>query len=662
MKKERSQKSSWPSLFLWGKGLTPLFGLLLFLQCSLKAPTTPTWYTRLTIPLVSENYDMVTLIEKMDEPSLKADSSGNLFFHLKEDLDTIRLLGKLACDSVTKSFQETLGTTKITTSESRHMIFSVTDFFSGELGEVPPGSAVINADLDTFTSFYQVTIDEGYITLTVTNHLGLDLDSLRFNIIDETSSQILKTAVIPGGIQDNDSLALELAVTDKTFSNQLAIQIDAHTPGGFLSSLEDKYFSVDFSIDSLMVIQGITQIPGFDLITEEEIVLPSGHLIDSARIRTGHLSLNLSNHTNILAEVTVDFPELEKDGRIPEANGIIPAGGHSILDLPLEGYSFRPLSGNSVSTRIKIQTTDSGDQLVSFTSTDSVTAAVSLSEVTFSQIAGVIEPTAVDIGEIRRDIDLPSGFENAHLKNAGLSLNIHNGVNLPASLSVTLQGEKGQTLELSGAIEAGDPWATVLTTIQENDLDALLDPVPHQLTVTGEVICGDGVSSGAVNEEDFFFGEIEVTSPLELILDSCGVQIDEDSHTVNDDVKSLIEDRVNSSKVIFRIESHLPLDASVLIFVSKNQEDVASNPDLGIGPVTVPGGELDPNGSVIDSRRSEDTISVNHDQLQVFRNSPYYIAGKLEFPGTDGKIIKASATDFIQITSYLEVEVKNKKD
>jgi hypothetical protein len=241
-------------------------------------------------------------------------------------------------------------------------------------------------------------------------------------------------------------------------------------------------------------------------------------------------------------------------------------------------------------------------------------------------------------------------------------LDIHNGVNFPADLSVTIQGDKGQRLELFGDIEAGTPWATAVTTIQEDDLDPLLDPVPQRIVVTGKVTCGDGTSSGTVNEEDFFFGEIEITSPLELILDSCQVQMDADSYNVNDDVKSLIEDQVNSSQMITKIESHLPLDARVLIFVSKNKESIFSDPDLVIGPVDVPRGELDHNGLVVASRTSESTISLDHEELQVFRNSPFYIAGKLDFPGTNGNMVKAKATDFIQITSHVELEVKNKKE
>ncbi|KPL02292.1 MAG: hypothetical protein AMJ73_08915 [candidate division Zixibacteria bacterium SM1_73] len=650
------------SLFPWGKGLILFFGLLLFFQCSLRAPTTPTWYTEVTIPLVKKNYDMVALIEKIDEPSLETDSLGNLFFHIEENLDTIRLWGKLVCDSVTKDFKDTLGTIDITSFESKQVIFSVTDFYSGEPGIVPPISASIEADLDTFTSFDQVTLQEGHATLIAFNHLGLNLDWLKLDIIDRGSSEILETLIIPGGIRDNDSIIQKLTFVDKTFSNRFAIQVSAHTPGGFLSSLEDKYFSLDFSIDSLMVTQGMAKIPSFDLTTDEEIILPSDHIIDSAKVRTGSLFLDLYNFSNVTAEITIDFPEVKKNGEILKANCVIPAEGHCNLGLSLDGYSLKPLSGISIEVQIRMQVKDSGDQLVFFSSSDSVTASAFLSEIAFSQISGKLEPTVVDIDEIRRDLNLPPGFEHAHIKSASLNLDIHNGVDFPGSLSATVEGDKGQRLELSGEIEPGTPWATAVTSIQEDNLDPLLDPIPEKLTVTGQVICGDGVYSGTANEEDFFFGEIKIASPLELILDSCQVEIEQDTHSINDDVKSLIEDQINSSQVIFKIESHLPLEARASVFVSKNEENIFSHPDLVIGPVYVPKGKLDQNGVVTESKFSEDTISLNYEELQIFRVSPFYVAGVLNFPGTGGSAVKALATDFIRINSYLELEVKNKKD
>ncbi|MCK4404622.1 MAG: hypothetical protein KAW02_05970, partial [candidate division Zixibacteria bacterium] len=439
-------------------------------------------------------------------------------------------------------------------------------------------------------------------------------------------------------------------------------QIKVSTPGGEIQTLENKYLLLNFSFDSLRVIQGRAKVSSFDLSREKVILLPTNSIIDSARIKSGSLSLNLRNFTNLGADVQVDFPELEKDDQILSVMRYLPASGHSDVSLVLDGYTFRPNEGNEVTAQTKVWSPGSEGALIDFKSSDSVSVGIIVSEIVFSQVCGIIESTRVEIDQITRQLEIPPGFESAHLTNASLNLEIHNGVDLPANLSVIIQGEKGQELSLQAEIEASGPFGTAITSIFEDQLESLLNPVPESLTVTGEIICGDGQSFGIVGEEDFLFGKIIVSSPWELILDSCQVQIDQDSNEVDDDVRQLIEDQINFGKVILKIESHLPLEAKAKIFFSQYLENLFSNPDLVIGPVNIPGGELNDDGSVKESNSSQIEINVTHQELQVFTSVPFYMAGYIDFPGTNGQTIKASAADFIKITSYLELNVKNKEE
>ena len=646
---------------MWTK-LSIAFLSFLILQCSINKPTAPTWNVKLSVPLVNKYYDMATLIDKIDEPYLKLDTLGNPLFYFEEELDTITLVDKLRCDSTLFNFKDTLGIINIHTSESRQMLFYLTEFYKGPPGYVPPCSVTIEKDLDTFSTFSQVTVKEAFTSLTVRNQLGLNLNFVQIKIIDRSFQDTLHTIIFPDGIDDGDSNTQDVIFVDKTFSNRLGIQIKVSSPGGEIQSLEDKYLLLNFTVDSLSVVQGKAVVPSFEVSQEDKVLLPTNSIIDSAQIKTGTISLNLRNFTNLMVDVQVDFPELEKDDQILSVVCHLPASGHSDVSLVLDGYTFRPNEGNEVTAQTKVWSPGSEGALIDFKSSDSVSVAAILSEIIFSQICGIIESTRVEIDQITRQLEIPSGFESAHLTNASLNLEIHNGVDLPANLSVIIQGEKGQNLSLQAEIEASGPFGTAVTSIFEDQLESLLSPVPQTLTVTGEIICGDGQSYGIVREEDFFFGKMMVSSPLELILDSCQVQIDEDSDEVDDDVRQLIEDQINFGKVILKVESHLPLEAEARIFLSRNREDLFSNPYLVIGPVNVPRGELDYDGSVKGSNFSQTEINVTHQELQVFTSVPFYMAGYIDFPGTNGQTIRASAADFIKITSYLELNVKNKKE
>jgi len=646
----------------WGTLFLILLSSFLNLQCSIEKPTLPTWNVKLTVPLINQHYDMADLIDKMDEPYLKTDSLGNPSFYFEEELDTIRLFDKLRCDSTYTNFKDTLGIIDIRASESRQITLYAAEFYSGPPGVLPPCTVMIEKDLDTFSIFSQVTVKKAFTTLMVNNQLGLDLSWIQIKIIDLSFQDTLHTVILPNGIVAGDSNTQKIILSDKTFSNRLGIQIKAFTPGGEIESIEDKHLSFNFTLDSLRIIQGRAKAPSFDLFEEKNVLLPTQSIIDSAQIKNGTLSLVLRNFTSLGAELHIDFPELKKDGEILSVVSDLPASGYSNLNLLMDGYTLIPEQGNEFKVYTSVRSPGSGDSLVDFKSSDSIRVDAFLSEIIFSQIAGIIESTQVEMGNITRELNIPLAFESAYLTHASLFLEIHNGIDLPANLSVSIQGDQGQELSLWAQVEAGGQFGTSITSIFEDQLESLLSPVPKMLTITGDVICGDGQTFGIVKEEDIFFGKIKVSSPWEMILDSCQVQIDEDSNEVDDDAKRWIEDQINSGKVSLKIESHLPLEAKAKIFFSRSHENLFSHPDLVIGPIEVPPGELNYDGSVKASSSSQSEINLNHQELQIFLNVPFYMAGSLDLPGTNGETIKASSADFIKITSYLELNVKNKKE
>jgi hypothetical protein len=114
--------------------------------------------------------------------------------------------------------------------------------------------------------------------------------------------------------------------------------------------------------------------------------------------------------------------------------------------------------------------------------------------------------------------------------------------------------------------------------------------------------------------------------------------------------------------VVLKAESHLPIGAEARVLVSRNLGDLFSNPDVTIGPVGVAAGELDHDGSVRESELSQAEISLTHEELQVFTSTPFYMAGTIDFPGTNGESVKVLSTDFMKVTAYLELNVKNEKD
>jgi hypothetical protein len=605
---------------------------------------------------------MATLINKMDEPYLQVDSLGNPIFYFEEKLDTIHLIDRLRCDSTCVSFKDTLGVRTISSSESKDILLNLTDLFWGEPGYVPPCSITIQRDFDPLSDFTRVNAQQAFSKLTISNQLGLNLSRIEVRIIDGGLQDTIHSEIISSGIETGDSTVKNLLLIDETFSNQLSLQLKGVSPGGQVESFEDKYLLVSFRLDSMKIVEGKAKLDSFEMSQEDRILLPTDSMIDSARIKTGRLSLQVHNHTSLDADVVIGFPEIKKYGQMLSATSDLPASSSCDLILILDGYDFKPAEGYETRVQTIISSPGSDDLTIDFSSTDSVTVDAYLTEIIFSQVCGIIEPTVVQIEKIQRQLDIPPGFESAYLTGASLNLEIHNGVDLPAQLSVDINGESGQSLSLQTEVEASGPLGTAVTSVFEEVLESLFCPVPQIITVTGEITYGDGESYGNVREEDFLFGEVTVSSPLELIWDSCRVQIDPDSDQLDENVREMIEEQINSARLVLKVESHLPVKGEARIVFSPNQKDLFSNPDLTIGPVSVPKGKLRSDGSVREAENSETIIEVTNQNLLVFTSVPFHMGGTINFPGTDGRKVKASTSDYVSITSYLELNVKNKRD
>jgi hypothetical protein len=639
-----------------------LFVSLAVIQCSIEKPVAPTWNLKVTLPLVNKHYDMATLIDNMDQEYLTLDSLGNPLFHFQEELDTVRLTDKLRCDPIILNFKDTLGIVNFHPGESREIAIPLTDLYDGEPGNVPPCSATVRDDLEPFSDFSLVHVQSAFGSLEMHNNLGLDLNLIRVKLIDGDSGDTIYTVMLPDGLADGGSLSQSLVFEEITFSNRLSIEITAASLGGYLPSTQDKSLSVTLTLDSMQVSRGRAKISSLEVSQSETLVLPTASIIDSTGIRSGQLTLDLHNFTNLGASVSVSLPQLTKDGHNLSAACTLPASGSSGLDLSLDGYTLTLGGHSAVVIETEVSSPGSEGSLIDFASSDSVAVSAALSELVFTYVAGIIEPTRVPIGPMERELNLPQGFESAQLVNASLSLEIHNGVDLPVDLSVDVRGDNGQDLGLQADVPAAGPFGTAVTYVLKDDLGSFLSPVPQRITITGEAICGDGQTFGIAGENNFAFATVEVSSPLELIWDSCRIQIDPSSDEADEDLRELIRDQLNSGKVVLRVENHLPLAAEAKIYFSEVEGQLFSNPDLVIGPVAVPAGRLNRDGSVEGSNFGNTEIEVTYTDLQVFANGPFYMGGVVELPGTGGELIRASVTDFLNINSYMELEVKSKKD
>ena len=104
------------------------------------------------------------------------------------------------------------------------------------------------------------------------------------------------------------------------------------------------------------------------------------------------------------------------------------------------------------------------------------------------------------------------------------------------------------------------------------------------------------------------------------------------------------------------IGNHLPMGASVSFYFGRSKDSVFSAPELIIGPVTALAGELEAaTGLVKSSRLSTNKISLSDEQLGVFETTPLFAGVLVEFPGTNGQIVRVMRSDFMEIKAVISV-------
>jgi hypothetical protein len=641
--------------------LAGIMAFLIFLsifQCSFKKPQAPSWNTTVTLPLLNKTYDVKRIIEESNEPSLKIDSLGNLSIDIIENLDTVKVKNILTWQGGSKYFKTNLGSLEINPPIQPRADFILTDIYPGVPGLVPEITLSAQKNVDSLDSYQQATVDTVQAELWVSNQLGLTIDSLWVDLWDNNFNRLVKTLTSYIPIQTGDSVSFPFELINQEISNKFSFRIQAHTPGGTLLTLSDKYLSVGTNFNRIKIKNGLAKIPPTIREENEEIRLENQTVIEGAIIKKGNLSLTIYNGSNLDFEVLVTLPEFTKFSQSLRINQNLTKLTQTQIQIPLDDYLYQPVAVGNIRIETYAQTNGSGTDYIWVNNTDSLSAEANLDSLSFSQISGILYPTVVEAKPSPKELDLPEGFDKASLTNAQLEIKIANTVNFPIECSFLVCGNNGKMMGLYGHIKPGNSTTPTLTLIRQTPSPEFFSPLPTQLQIYGIAVCGNGKSSGSINENDFVFAQVRLSSPWEFLLDSTTVKIKEDSTAINQDIREKIKNNLVWGKLSARFLNHLPLEATGKIYLSKNLETLFSNPDLTIGPINLASGNLDENGLVTEAVASEVNINLNEEQLKLFESSPVYMAGEIHFPGTFGNKIKILSTDFIQISALLETQIK----
>ncbi len=666
----------WTDRFMFKFGSRVLLGItiiavfLTIAQCTIEKPESPEWTTRMTVPIVNRTYDMEELVNKIDQEGVGIDQQGNITFTISEALDTVRLdADVLATDDLTYAVTEVLGVVSIDppiidpVSVSLSAITGLATGLPGDSANVNSMGFDVYNTLNQIEEISQATIASGDVIAIVDNNLGVVLDTVILEIYDVTNAVTVVTDTFPAAIAAGQVDSLVISLAGKTLSNALRVNVHCFTPGGTITSFSTRYLSTELVIPSgLTVSSAVAQIPAIDLAFSEQVQLSEAERIDTATLSTGQLTLTISNATNLSANLNVSIPDLVTEGSSLTIDTTVPPQGQVQIVRDLAGSQLVP-GGSSLPQLVDINVTvdipGSGGQQVAVDQADSLCVQAELTSLTFGSVTGVFSSTEATFDAESFNIDIPTGFDSLELVSAVLTLDIENGTGLPGYLDIQLVGNNGKSLALTGDIEAGSSSQPVTTTITNSNIADFISPLPSNVEAGGTVTFGDGVTQATVTVDDFVFTRVGIVAPMEMIIHESLIETDIQREEIDQEDIDAVTEHVIEAGFIYNIVNHLPLGASVEIFLGPDSATLYTNPGLTIGPMSIDAAPVSGAGLVIDTASTGyQEIMLSGADIQILRNDTLYIGQELILQGTDGQSVRLIQSDYITVTGRFEVEYR----
>jgi hypothetical protein len=659
----RRRNSKLTDSFFIKYGLKILLGIVIVIifltlvQCSVKKPVSPTWTTSLVLPVINRTYDMDEIVNKINQPGLSLETNDEIYFTFEETLDTVRIDEDFGVDDITDTLTDSLGLVTLQPSTAPSQTFTATQFgYSSNVPLIPKGWLnMVSIDLPQFDIFDWMTISTGDMDIEFINELGFDLDSIFIILNDNDSNRIINITQVIGdpAVSDGDTANLTIDLSGKTISNNLSVSLNCYTPG-----YEDWWYvagkkaTVTPGFESELTVSAaeaeIPPVAPIDM--SESIILNSEHTILSADLTSGTLQVMIENYSNLSADLSMSLPDFV-DGALPFLldTTIAPQSITTIL-VDMATYDFEP-SDIVLPQEIDLDATltiSGSSEKVAVSRGDMFRVIAGLSNIQFDSMDAILQPIEMSFDNLDTvELDIPRGFDELQLSRATLTLDIESAVSFPCLLELTISGDAGQTpIVISQTIAGGTSANPVTTTITDSSLASFLNPVPHYITISGQAtLGGDGIGR-TITRNDYLYAGFNITSPLEVIVDSLTISGDTTSEEIDQEDIDGIVDHFISADFDATVDNSLPLSVILQIYFDGDSTN------------------LNENAQVIKTLQvDEDTVShvsfsLDSNEIKILENDPLYITQEITFVGDGSSPVEIFRSDRVIIQGTINVEYK----
>jgi len=426
-----------------------------------------------------------------------------------------------------------------------------------------------------------------------------------------------------------------------------------------------------FQVGDQLSVEGVTKnftIPSEGTVKDSVEIPKDIVVVDAAIIKEGTVTVEIENQNNDQLTVHFEMEDLyHPDGTtIFSFDGIIP--GNQTVTFP-QDPNDRSLENFIIAPPIH-----DGQNYIRFSATlvggnqgDQVVVRLTVSDLIFSSIIGILNSMEVAIDSMETELGIPGEFKDFQIQSANLKLELDIGILFPIDVDIKIEALETEhdpapaPIEITGHIE---PAQTA--TIYFGDVADFINSHPEKILISGTITVGDGVTHATISEDHTIEGTAIFDAPLILTIPSYESKMDVDTLELDEDTRDIFRDNLREVRIIADVENGLPIGTNVSILFSKDRGDTtiydaSYTPDFTIQLELEPAPTTGTPGIVNGIASSDLIIELDEDDFRLFHeNEELFIGFKFLFYGSSDSLVKFSPQDSIRIQAEISALVNTK--
>ena len=502
-------------------------------------------------------------------------------------------------------------------------------------------------DIESDSDILEANLSQGNLTININNGINTSASGapsaiITINeIINSSDNQplVINTGAMYGDMspQSIDLSGYKILMSQDNQSLNYSAEVVTEYAIGTYSLLDS--IEVDIIVSGL----GFSTVRGFfsqDAMSDSNsISLDDSTIVHTAVLKSGVLALSIDNSIGVVADVFFQINEFYYNSISLDTTFTISAGVTDV-QLDLSGYSLiLPSDVDTQKVNYVSNISLPSDQEMTLSLSDSISIAVSMTNMAFSSVTGQINPVTVTIDPVEQTIDaLPEELDGFDFEDVEMNLDFTSSIDLPVylDLSITAYNDTNGdsvTKNVSQNIHAKP-------NVQIPDASALINIRPDRIVARGSAQVGDLDSVGTVASDDSLSGIMIVRAPLMFIVDA-NTEISPDPSELVGEGDSLgIPEDIMDIAVILSIDNQWGFGADLSVLLAPDSVSLTN----GNVDTLISGFSFDPDASITD------TLSLDEEAFDLLSRSPNWIQPKIKIISDDDQPVKFLSTDTLTIT------------